>query len=118
MSLYAPKEFWELPQDQREGRCGAGEGLGEKLVPDNILFICVTPACSIHDFQFAVGETHTDFKEANRVFHNNLYRIIQSGSWWLRFARRRIADIYFKVVDGPLGAMVFWNNKNKPEVLG
>ena len=118
MNLFAPKEFWELPEDQRNGRCGPGKGLGEKLVPDNLILLSITDCCSIHDYDFAVGETHEDFKKANRVFHNNMYRKIKQGSWWFRWARRRIADIYFKVVDGPLGAMTYWKNKNKPDELG
>ena len=118
IKLYAPKEFWELPSDQRQGRCGAGKGLAEKLVPEKILFLSVTPACSIHDYMFAVGETLEDFNEANRVFHNNMYRLIEEGKWYLKFWRRRIADGYFEAVQSPIGSMLYWKGKNKPENLG
>ena len=118
MTLYAPKEFWDLPESDRQGRCGAGEGWAEKVVPDNILGLRITPACSIHDYMFAVGTDIEDFYEANRVFHNNLYRLIQEGTWVLRFWRRRIADGYYEAVQSPIGAMTYWKLKNKPEELG
>lgn len=118
MELYAPKEFWELSLDERQGKCGAGEGLGEKLVPDNILGLWVRPACSIHDFMQEIGETHEDFKESNRVFHNNLYRIIDNKGGWLKRPRYVVATGYYLAVSSPIGSLIYWKNKNKKETMG
>ncbi len=118
LDLYAPKEFWELPFKDRQGKCGAGEGLAEKIVPDRILGLWIRPACSIHDFMQGVGNTHEDFKESNRVFHYNLYRIIKEKGGWLKYPRYVIATGYYIAVASPIGAMIYWKDKNKPEELG
>ena len=118
MNLYAPKEFWELSEEERSRGCGPGQGVGDKLVADHILGLRIGHACAIHDYMWALGETIEDFDRANRVFINNIYRLIQGGSRWLRFPRRIIANFYYEAVQGPIGALIYWYDKNKPENMG
>lgn len=121
--LYAPKEFWDLPEAQRQGRCGPGEGLGDKLVPDHILGVKITPACSIHDYMFKTMDgSYKNFKSSNRVFLYNMYRLIEreSDSWnpLLKYARRALARFYYRRVAGPVSAIYYWSIHNDPEEMG
>jgi len=72
--------------------CGAGNGLGEKLVPDYIFgflrplryfgldySIKVSPACYIHDKEWWDAEpTAFDFDSSNNRLHTNMESIIEA----------------------------------------
>ena len=102
-NLAAPMSFWDANPELRNaitGGCGPG-GLGDMLVPDNILFLKITLACMIHDWCFAVWNTKYGFELSNNIFKNNMLRIIeQHGSWnrVLYCERKRIAIKYYKAV--------------------
>ncbi len=115
--LCAEPEYWALTPDERKGRCGPGRGFIEKIIPDNILGVAITAACKIHDFMFKFGEGHEGFKKANRVFHYNLYRLIDNSDAIWKYLCYPIATGYFLVVASPVGAIVYWKDKNKPEEL-
>jgi hypothetical protein len=118
--LYAPDWYWLLPQEEREkGRCGAGEGLGEKLVPETIYFLSIRGACQIHDKMYWKGKTSKDKQEADRVFLNNILRIIDANTSnsLLKWLRRRRAYKYYEAVAN-FGGAAFWKDKNKPEEWG
>lgn len=118
--LFAPEWYWKIPQSEREkGKCGAGNGLGEKLVPETLWFLNVTPACQIHDKMYERGKTLEDKKEADRIFLNNMLRIIEANTnnSILKKLRIRRARIYYSVVDD-VGGVAFWKNKNKPDEWG
>lgn len=100
--------------------CGAGHGLGEKLVPDYIfsLFwfrIKISPACWIHDNDWDLAEpTREAFAESNDRFQDNINAIITSQArygWVERLARYRAAT-YRNAVDGP-GERIFWALKKQ-----
>ena len=118
--LFAPPEYWKLSEDERKAfRCGPGRGVLEWLVPETIYGLCVTPACSIHDFMYAHGSTPMDKDEADRVFLNNMIRLIEAagGPWILRMLRLRRARVYYEAVSH-FGGPEFWNTKNKPTEIG
>lgn len=115
--LYAPAEYWELTPEQLkdiigEGRCGPGK-LGGKIVPDRIWGLNIKPACSIHDFMWAVGATDEDRREADRAFLNNILRLIDAaaGPWLLVALRRHAAAKYYRAV-ADFGGPAFWAGKN------
>ena len=118
VELWAPEEFWALTPEQRADMCnGCGpNGIGAILVPDTIWGLRITEACDIHDFMFAVGQTYEDFLRANRVFMNNIVRIIQARTrtWIMKWLRYRRAYKYFEAVS-LLGGPYFWKGKNRPE---
>lgn len=116
--LYAPEWYWKLPEDIRsKGRCGPGRGLGEKLIPETIWGLSVTPACQIHDQMYEKGETIGDKESADRVFLNNMLRIINGNSnRFMRWLRTRRALKYYEAVRD-FGGPAFWSNKNKPEEM-
>lgn len=115
MKLFAPEEYWRLSEEIRAAMvngCGPS-GWKSKYIPGHILWINVTEACNIHDFMYAVGKTEGDREEADRVFFNNMMRIIESVDqvWILRRWRRRIALEYYQQVRD-FGAIYFWKGKN------
>ena len=115
--LYAPEEFWECSPEMLKGiigkgGCGPGR-IGDKLVPDKLLGLSILWCCSIHDWMFAVGTTEEDRREADRVFLNNMLRLIDSAnSGWLTTAlRRRMALFYYRKVAN-YGSIFYWRGKN------
>ena len=116
--LYAPKEYWRLkPEQIAEVTNGCGPGrFGSLLVPDKIFGVDIKEACSIHDWMFLVGETIEDKREADRVFLNNMLRLIDAhnGSWFVNIFRRRKALAYHQAV-ADFGGPAFWKGKNPIE---
>jgi hypothetical protein len=119
--LFAPKEYWALAKEQHIRVCnGCGtKGLCGLLVPDTIWGLNITDACDIHDFMYHVGKDLGDKELADRVFLNNMLRLVdENTSWkWLKRLRARRAMTYYKAVV-ELGGPAFWSNKNKPVELG
>jgi len=119
--LYAPKEYWKLSfEAKRElcNGCGAGSALFD-FVPDNIYGLDISECCNIHDYMYHIGETAENKSEADRVFLNNLIRVIDKNtSWrWLRKRRKKVAYLYYNAVF-KFGGPAFWNEKNSEETLG
>ena len=112
--LYAPDGFRSLTDaDKKEicNGCGAKNGFP---VPDTFYLLDISMACNIHDYMYHAGKTLKDKKEADRVFKNNLFRIVrfESCCWLLRKLRLQRAKTYYLFVK-EWGASAFWENKNK-----
>jgi hypothetical protein len=75
--------------------------------------LSITEAANIHDYMYYVGMTLEDKREADRVFLNNMIRIIEANSkfWVLEFLRKRRAKKYYLAVDW-FGGPAFWSGKN------
>lgn len=79
----------------------------------------ISPACDIHDFMYALGESIEDKEQSDRVFLNNLLRLIDkapSGGILffgriLTLLRHRRALKYFEAVS-LLGGPAFWAGKH------
>ncbi len=113
--LFAPENYSNAnPEliDEIVNGCGAA-GWKVDIVPDNILGIDVSEACNIHDWMYYFGTTIYDKYEADRVFRNNLIRLIEAGSWSRIMKRIRFwfAQRYFNAVHY-FGGPAFWNGKN------
>ena len=121
IKLIAPTaiEFpsFELDYYKTISKCGAGEGLGDKIVPETILGLRVTLACYIHDFMWALSDaTWADFHYSNSVFLSNINTIILNLSFdsninIVKNFRMYRAVTYFNAVD-TVGADVFWPMKS------
>lgn len=114
--LFAPESYTGARRAIRAAAvngCGTAGWKGD-LVPETIYGLKITSACNIHDWMYGVGETLADKNEADRVFLNNLLRLIDGGlKWgWLRALRRRRALKYYNAVKW-LGGAAFWADKNK-----
>ena len=120
VELFAPAAFWRLPESERvKLRCGPGRGILERLVPETIYLLTITPACAIHDFMYKIGETDQDKVDADDVFLNNMIRIIEANTTnkQLMCLRLRRARIYYGAVKF-FGGPAFWAGKNKPSEVG
>ena len=113
MKLYAPESYWTATPEQRKTICnGCGvAGWKGKLVPDTMWGLNISKACDIHDWMYHFGKTEEDRCEADRVFLNNLIRIINAEGGWLAFLRRYRATTYYNAVHS-FGGPAFWDNKN------
>lgn len=118
MRLYAPPRYWDLSEKTRQllsNGCGT-DGWKGKLVPESMYGLNISAACDIHDYMYLIGETQVDKEEADRVFLNNLLRIIENRGGWLAWFRRRRALKYYEAVE-QFGGPAFWNEKNPPTTI-
>ena len=110
--LVAPEGYDRLtPENKADLLNGCGPKGYLDFVPDTIYGLRITPACDIHDFSWYVCDaTDEDFKLANRVFYQNICRIIDTKTKWKLVKRLRYvrAYNYYRAVD-TVGAMLFWN---------
>jgi hypothetical protein len=121
VSLYAPPEYWKLTEEERrQFRCGPGRGILERLVPETVWGLCITPACGIHDFMYRTGEPTDQGKaDADEVFLNNMIRLVEAGtkSYVLLWLRLRRAHTYYQAVRY-FGGLAYWHDKNKLSEMG
>ena len=120
--LFAPPDYWKLTPEQLnniigKGGCGPG-GFGDYLVPDKIWGLEIKPACQIHDYMYAMGYTVEEKQEADRVFMNNMLRLVDAagGNWLILALRRSAAAKYYRAV-ADFGGPSFWRNKNTSEQM-
>lgn len=91
--------------------CGAANSKFD-FVPDRIFGTDISAACVIHDYMYYQGVTVEDKDEADRVFLNNLLRIIdREKKWykpkmWMRIRARN----YYRAVKY-FGGPAFWAGK-------
>jgi len=115
MKLFAPAEYWTLPENEKGkivNGCGPC-GWKSNFIPDHILWISIIEACNIHDYMYLVGAVEEDREEADRVLFNNMMRTIEGTpqNWFLRRWRRRLALEYYQQVRD-FGGVYFWRGKN------
>ena len=116
--LFADPACWEFkkkhPEDFESFGCGPG-GIGDFLVPDTVYGLSVNPCCRIHDwyYRFYPGNTEADREMADRVFKNNMIRLVTAKTKikWLRWLRlRRVSTMYTMVRFA--GAPAFFGERN------
>jgi len=116
VTLYAPKEYWELEVNQKRKICNGCGAKGSKLnflIPQGVF----TEACNIHDYMYYTGKTDEDKKVADRVFINNLNRIVKASNPLLRPIRKAMARAYYEAVS-KFGYEAFWKDKVYPGMSG
>jgi hypothetical protein len=115
--LFAPAAFLATPTktllDVCNG-CGAANAKFD-FIPDKIYGTYIGDCCDIHDFMYSEGRTFEDKQEADRVFLNNLNRIINRAckqKWYKpKLLMRRRAIKYYRAVD-LFGGDAYWAGKN------
>jgi len=118
VKLYAPADYWTTDRAwilEVTNGCGARK-LGW-MVSDRLWGLKVTEACRIHDWMYHHGQHIRDKDEADRVFLNNLNRLINGGTRYLKLLRRVRALSYYLAVRF-FGGPAFWSGKNRPEEMG
>jgi hypothetical protein len=113
--LFAPTGFKLASTKKLESICNGCGAANAKFdfVPDRIYGTCITYACHIHYFMYNEGLTIEDKQEADRVFLNNLLRLIDKDKhkWYKPTKLQRIrAKEYYQAVDW-FGGPAFFNGK-------
>lgn len=106
--------------------CGAGNGFGERIIPDYIfgptrffkflgldISIKISPACWIHDKDFeGAAPTWEEFTEANKRFVHNISEIIDvhARNGWVK-ARALYRPVTYRNAVDSFGRYVFWSLK-------
>ena len=121
LKLYAPPKYWQLPESTRReivNGCGPRNIIGD-LVPDSVWGLSITEGCNIHDYMYRIGETEADKDEADKVFLNNMIRIVEARTRCRLLKRLRLwrVQIYYHAVAN-FGGPAFWSGKNAPESEG
>lgn len=114
--LYAPASFLATPVSQLNEVCnGCGSARAKfDFIPDRIYGTDISSACHIHDWMYSEGRSIEDKEEADRVFLNNLCRLIQRDKYkWYKptcLQRARAKEYYLAVKY--FGGSAFWAGKN------
>lgn len=98
-NLIAPSEYWNvaaITNPNYINGCG-GSGITTQIVPDNLLGLNISDACSIHDYMYEQGKNK---KQADDVFLSNMISIIDqdSNSNIMKSLRKAEAYIYYFAV--------------------
>lgn len=118
--LYAPELYITASPEVRAqvvNGCGPG-GWKVDIIPDTIWGLDISAACNIHDWMYTVGADLAAKDEADRVFLNNVLRLVEAvgGCWLLRKLRRIRAKEYYEAVH-VFGGPAFWAGKNDKSTL-
>ena len=117
--LYAPDSFKVASLYELNlvcNGCGAADAKFD-FVPDKIYGTYIGYACHIHDWMYDEGETLEAKDEADRVFLNNLLRIIKLKDKWYKptaLMRVRAREYYLGVKY--FGGPAYWAGKKQGTV--
>lgn len=117
--IFAPASFKSAETKRLIEVCNGCGAASAKIdfVPDTIYGLYIGYCCHVHDWQYEEGKTEEDREEADRIFKNNMIRIIDRACkkrWfyrrikWLMYVR---ANSYYKIVRS-FGGAAFWSGKN------
>lgn len=113
--LYAPANFLCASQGDLLKFCnGCGAADSWFRPPKRIYGTLIVYACIIHDWQYSFGLTNEDKEEADRVFRNNMNRLVtrDARKWYKPTKLQRIrVNIYYTAVKR-YGGEAFWVGKN------
>jgi len=100
--------------------CGSGPGLGDAIVPDSIHGVRISPACLVHDVEWAISpNTFPEFMGANgRLFLNSVALIMASdlSTWQTIRAMNRAMTAYLTAVC-TVGVLFFSWFSNRHEAI-
>lgn len=109
----------DLPPEEWPTFCGAGQGLGDKIVPDHIGTVSLSPAGFCHDVEWACSaKTLSTFVGANGRFFLNCVSLIMAADMnvWPKIKTLiPVSGIYLSAVS-TMGLLFFsWFSKNRKE---
>ena len=114
--LYAPASFLNASLTDLLDTCnGCGAADSWFRPPKRMYGTLIVQACIIHDWMYEKGRYLEDKKEADRVFLNNLNRLItlDSHKWYKpTLLQRRRAEKYYLAVKH-CGGEAFWSGKGE-----
>lgn len=122
--LYAPVDFISAKSEHRHVVCNVMPegrlliGAVDMLIPSVIWGLNIRHAVEIHAWMYAMGTTLAAKLQADRVFHNNVQRLVDmahnpNAPDWSCRRLNRLAAIDTMLAD--YGAVDFWENQNATE---
>ena len=114
IQYYASPEVWKNIEGNKVKANGCGAGWSAWIIPDKWFGLDFTMACHIHDAYYDIGKTNEDKVIADRIFYNNMLRVVESRPKCLQFIGKRLALRYYQAVK-EFGAVAFWSGKNNPD---
>ena len=113
-TIFAPPGFINANPERLFKICNGCGAQGSKFdfVPDTIYMTPVGEACMVHDWGYHNGHSIEDKEEADRVFLNNLLRLIDYRHKWYKpkYLMRARAYLYYTMVKR-FGGPAYWKDK-------
>lgn len=93
----APLWPYELPIDKWPTFCGAGDGWGDRAVPDSICGVRIACICYEHDISWAITDgSFSEFMKSNlRLYCNARSLVLPRVKWWQRWWAESKCFFYF-----------------------
>jgi len=100
--LLALNDYWPygLPLEDWPTFCGAGEGIGDRIIPDTICGVRVACCCFEHDISWCIADgSFVDFMKSNLRLYCNLRAIVLPRiPYWQKLAAEAKCFFYFAAV--------------------
>lgn len=111
--LQAPVERQEVPEEiRREIETGCGPEAFGRSSFNRVLDVSVREACNIHDWQYSMGGTKRERKEADELMRKNMHYIVSSKrDVWYPWRLVWVDTYYFAVRS--FGWMFYGHCKSK-----
>jgi hypothetical protein len=108
-------EFLSKDIDEYPAFCGAGKGIGDKIVPEYIGGMRVSHTCHAHDFSWDESKpTFVDFILSNFAFGYNLFVYLSSrNSGYLKSKWKAFKGLIYFVSVSTVGWKIFKNLKRR-----
>ena len=110
INLYCPQGYTQLTKEQKKeicNGCGSKEGWLTKIIFGGKFVEC----CNIHDYMYSIGLSQEDKDIADRVFYNNMNRVIATiDNKTLKYYYKVKAHIFYKSVK-TFGESAFWSSE-------
>jgi len=116
VTLYAPKEYWELSEKEKQkicNGCGGRGGMFNFLIPQKHF----QEACNIHDYMYATGYSEEDKRKADATLLYNLDLIVKQTKGLKRVWYKKLAKTFYKAVHN-FGDYYFWKDKKFEDLVG
>ena len=114
--LSAPASFLTASAEELEVVCnGCGSADSWFRPPKRIYGTLIIYACIIHDWMYEKGLVFEDKQEADRVFQNNMDRLIKRDAhkYWKPTRAQHVRALFYYQMVVWFGATSFWENKLK-----
>jgi len=102
---------YDMPLNKFPTFCGAGDGLGDSIVPDKVRGVILTPACFVHDIDWALSSSrsvyHFVMSNVYFLFNNRAmaHAQLKEGTTKYKIVMH-LCNFYAVVVTSPIG----WKN--------
>jgi hypothetical protein len=86
----------DLPSYEWPTFCGAGSGIGDKIVPETICDVSVSCCCADHDIRWSIADdTWSAAIAANWIFYQNLSAFVWANCDREKYFRAKVESICF-----------------------